>query len=66
MALLVVESGFPLNKRDNFGNRGINLVDQNYEFLCILKKKLKATRGKEKKFVRHPNRHQEESRFSVS
>lgn len=53
IAKFIASSGFPLNSRDKLGCRAINLVDQNYEFLFVLKK---AMKGKKNIFVRHPQR----------
>ena len=57
IATFLVESGFPLEKRDNNGNRAINLVDENFEFLYMLRLKMK--KAKKKPLVRHPYRLQE-------
>jgi hypothetical protein len=38
---MLIEFGLPVDKRDGFGGRIIHLVDQNYEFLTLLRKLLK-------------------------
>ena len=53
IAKFIASSGFPLNSRDKFGCRAINLVDQNFEFLFVLKK---AMKGKKNTFIRHQQR----------
>jgi hypothetical protein len=37
----LIEFGFPLQKRDSNGARIIHLVDQNYEFILLLRKIIK-------------------------
>lgn len=72
----------PTNKRDSSGARLVHLVDQNYEFLLLLRKMLKrrtmAARNvaglsvpqlgaqNRKNYVKHPQREKEESRFRIT
>lgn len=63
----LIELGLPTHKRDLSGNRIIHLVDQNYEFLLLLRKILKKQTysvrnighlliNTKKKYVKHPIR----------
>lgn len=79
---MLIEFGLPIDKRDGSGARIIHLVDQNYEFLILLRKlfrkRTKAARNlstlavpmiphqNKKNYTKHPFRQKEESRFRIT
>ena len=74
----MIDFGFPVDKRDFSGARLVHLVDQNYEFLLMLRKAIKKRYNPEKnasfftypqpmakKYTRHPPRVTQESNYQT-
>lgn len=72
---MLIDFGLPLDKRDATGARLLHLVDQNYEFLILLRKLLRKRTNvarnlsalsvppiphqNKKNYVKHPQRQKE-------
>jgi len=72
---MLIEFGMPVDKRDSTGARILHLVDQNYEFLILLRKLLKRKTSvarnstilsipqiahqNKRSYVKHPQRQRE-------
>lgn len=78
---MLIEFGLPIDKRDSSGSRIIHLVDQNYEFLLLLRKLLRKRSdvarnlsglavphfpAQNKKFyTKHPQRQKDECKLKI-